>query len=70
VDKVSGVEISGQSKISIPEFKKLLGSAAAGLSDAEIERVRDLEDRLADIIFDSWLRKRNSPPGVAKLSEE
>ena len=58
-----------QSKIPIPEFRKLLGSAASGLSDSEIERLRDLEDRLADIVFDSWLRNRNSQPGVAKLSE-
>jgi len=55
------VEISPQSKISLPEFKKLLGAAAAGLSDAEIERLMDLEDRLADIVFDSWLRHRNPP---------
>jgi hypothetical protein len=59
---VSDVEISPQSKISIPEFKKLLGAAASGLPDSEIERLMDLEDRLADIVFDSWLRNRNPPP--------
>jgi hypothetical protein len=55
--------------IPLHEFKKLLGTAALGLSDAEIERLRDMEDRLADIIFDAWLRKRNQQPDVAKKSE-
>jgi hypothetical protein len=59
---VNGVETSQQPKIPISEFKKLLGSAASGLSDSEIERLRDLEDRLADIVFDSWLRNRNPQP--------
>jgi len=54
--------------IPLHEFKKLLGTAAADLSDAEIERLRDLEDRLADILFDAWLRKRNQQPDVAKQS--
>jgi hypothetical protein len=52
--------------IPLHEFKKLLGSAASGLSDAEIERLRDLEDRLADIVFDAWLRKRNSQAGLSE----
>jgi len=68
--KVSDVESSRQPKIPIQEFKKLLGPAASGLSDSEIERLRDLEDRLADIVFDSWLRNRNSQPELAKLSEQ
>jgi hypothetical protein len=63
------VETPQKSKIPISEFKKLLGSAAAGLSDSEIERLRDLEDRLADIVFDSWLRNRNPQSKMAKLSE-
>ena len=67
--KVGGMETSQRSKIPIQKFKKLLGPAASELSDSEIERLRDLEDRLADIVFDSWLRKRNSQPELAKLSE-
>jgi hypothetical protein len=63
------VETPQQSKIPLPEFKKLLGSAAADLSDSEIERLRDLEDRLADIVFDSWLRNHNPHSKMAKISE-
>jgi hypothetical protein len=48
--------------ISLDEFKKLLGKAAAGLSDAEIESIRELEYRIADATFDIWLRERNSTP--------
>jgi hypothetical protein len=55
--------------IPIHEFKQLLGTGASGLSDAEIERIRDLEDRLADIVFDAWLRKRNSQAEMAKKPE-
>ena len=55
--------------IPVPEFKKLLGAAAEGLSDAEIERIRDMEDRLADIVFDAWLRERNQPPQIAHSLE-
>jgi hypothetical protein len=69
VRKVSGMKTPQQSKIPIPEFKKLLGSAASGLSDSEISHLRDWEDRLADIVFDSWLRNRNPQPGVANLPE-
>jgi hypothetical protein len=54
--------------IPLHEFKKLLGNTASTLSDAEIERLRDMEDRLADIIFDAWLRKRNSQTEVANKS--
>ena len=55
--------------IPLPEFKKLLGTTATDLPAADIERLRDLEDRLADIIFDAWLRKRNQHPDVADKSE-
>ena len=49
-------------KIPIEEFKKLLGPAASKFTDTEIEQMRDMEDRLADFIFDAWLRERNRPP--------
>ena len=52
--------------IPLSEFKKLPGIAALGLSDADIERLRGIEDRLADIVFDAWLRKRNPPAELAK----
>lgn len=55
--------------IPLHEFKKLLGNTASGLSDADVERLRDLEDRLADIVFDAWLRKRNAPPKMAESLE-
>jgi hypothetical protein len=68
--KVDGMKTPQQSKIPITEFKKLLGTAASRLSESEIEYLRDWEERLADIFFDWWLRKRNSRPEVAGLPEE
>jgi hypothetical protein len=50
--------------ISLHEFKKLLGKAADGLSDVEIESIRELEYRIADAAFEMWIRERKgSPPG-------
>jgi hypothetical protein len=51
--------------IPLPEFKKLLGPALAGLSDGEVERIREMEDRLADIVFELWLEHRNRPDSKA-----
>ena len=45
--------------LSIEDFKKALGSKASSLSEAEIERRRDIQDKFADVIFDVWLKKRN-----------
>jgi hypothetical protein len=47
--------------IPLEEFKKSLGSLADSLSEEEILALREKLDRLAEIIFDLWLRKRNSP---------
>lgn len=52
------------------EFKKLLGDAGTILSNEEVESIRDTEERLADILFDSWLRKRNSPAEIVKSDEK
>jgi hypothetical protein len=60
------VKKAQQPKISIPEFRKLLGGMAESLSDAEIQKLMDWEDRLADVFFDWWLRRRNFPPEVAE----
>jgi hypothetical protein len=51
--------------IPLPEFKKLLGPALAGLSDEEVERIREVEDRLADIVFEMWLQHRGGSDSKA-----
>jgi hypothetical protein len=43
--------------ISSAEFKKALGPAAHDMSEIEIERLRTLYDRLADIFFDIFAEK-------------
>jgi hypothetical protein len=47
--------------IPLEEFKKSLGTLADSLSEVEILALREKLDRLADIVFDMWLRKRNGP---------
>ena len=49
--------------IPLDDFKKALGPRANTLSDKEIEEMRQLGDQLADIVFDTWLRKRNKDKG-------
>jgi hypothetical protein len=46
--------------VSFKEFKTALGKAARDYSDEEIEKIRVLFDRLAEVAFDSWLKKVNS----------
>jgi hypothetical protein len=44
---------------SLPEFRKLLGSTADGLSDDEVIAIRTLEYAVADLIIDRWLQERS-----------
>lgn len=55
--------------ISIPECRKLLGSYADGLSDEKIEKMRNDSYKLADIIFEMWIERRNDPEFRAKLAK-
>ncbi len=46
--------------IALSDFKKLLGTAALDLTDAEIENIRAEQYQFADAVFERWLRKRNA----------
>ena len=48
--------------IPVDKFRDLLGKEAKGMTDKEIEKVRDLEYQVADAVFDLWLRERNTYP--------
>lgn len=45
--------------IGLLEFKELLGEEAANLTDAEVERIRELEYLIADTLFEDWLNQRS-----------
>jgi hypothetical protein len=47
--------------IPLDEFKASLGPLAHTLSENEMLDLREQMDRLADIVFDAWLRNRNKP---------
>ena len=46
--------------ISLTKFKNVLGDTGQNMTDEEIRSLRDGLDKVADIIFDSWLEKVNS----------
>ncbi|MFA6273560.1 MAG: hypothetical protein WC662_00160 [Candidatus Paceibacterota bacterium] len=41
--------------ISLEEYKKALGSLAQRLSEEEILKAREIQDKMAEILFYSWL---------------
>lgn len=45
--------------IGLLKFRELLGQAAHGLTDEDIEHIREIEYGLADAIFEAWLHERN-----------
>ena len=55
--------------IPLTDFRKLLGQYGRGLTDAEVKQIYDAQRRLADIMFDHWLSKRNKSLLASGLSE-
>lgn len=45
--------------IELSEFKKELGPLAEELSEEEILKLREQQDQMAEILFDTWLKKIN-----------
>ncbi len=45
--------------IGLEEFKKSLGSLKDQLSEEEILKLRENQDKMAEILFNSWLDKIN-----------
>ena len=54
--------ITSQACLGVPfsDFKKSLGPTGIKYSDAEIEEMRVVCDRIADLVFDAWLKRRNT----------
>lgn len=44
--------------ISLSKFKKLLGAEANGLTDEEIEHIRDVQYQFARLAFDKWEKEK------------
>lgn len=45
--------------ISLNDFKKSLGASANQMTEVEILRLRDLQDRMAEILFSLWKEEVN-----------
>ncbi len=43
--------------ISLEEYKKALGSLAQKLSEEEILKAREIQDKMAEILFYCWLEE-------------
>lgn len=56
--------------LSIDRFRNELGLKAASLTEKEIERIRDIQDQLAEVLFDSWVRRINQEKGELTVSEK
>ncbi|MFA6476438.1 MAG: hypothetical protein WCV68_03435 [Candidatus Paceibacterota bacterium] len=54
--------------VSILEFKKTLGDYADELTDQEIERLKQIEEQLADILIEHVLRENSTPAMVISAS--
>lgn len=44
--------------ISISKFRQLAGKEAQGLSDEEIEQIRDAQYQFAELAFDMWAKEK------------
>lgn len=44
--------------ISLSKFKELLGNEAQGLTDEEIERIRDAQFQFARLAFEKWAMEK------------
>lgn len=46
--------------INIIEFKNRFGESFSPLTEEEIARIHEIEYAIADVLFEKWLRKRNT----------
>jgi hypothetical protein len=44
--------------IGLPEFKKLMGEEAIGLTDQEIEEIRNAQYKMAELAFEFWRKDK------------
>ena len=56
----SSVIFSDTTELSFEDFKNSLGPAKDNYSDEEIERMRIVCDKIADIAFNEWLYSRKA----------
>ncbi len=44
--------------ITLSKYKELLGDEAQWLTDEEIEHIRDIQYRFAELAFEFWMSKK------------
>lgn len=53
-------EFDSEEAVPFNVFKKSLGAAASKYTDEEIECMRGVCDRIANAVFETWLKERNA----------
>ncbi len=53
-------DLRSSKSLSFDDFKEALGQAANKYTDAQIEQMRLACDKIADLVFDAWLNKKNA----------
>ena len=44
--------------ISIAKYREMLGEKSAVMSDEQLEKLRELQYQLADLIIDLWIKRQ------------
>lgn len=57
-DDSTGLGLPGS--LPLEDFKKSLGPAAGKYTEEQIERMSAVFDKIADLVFDAWLNKKNA----------
>jgi len=56
------------SMVDLEKFKKALGEAGKGLSEEEIKGIMELQDKIADALFDMWRKETKKKNGLEKVA--
>ena len=51
-------------KLTLEQCRQMLGNEAEGMTDKEVEELRDTLTSLAHTLIDSYLRERGQPPNT------
>ena len=46
--------------IALDDYRKKLGDKARSKTDAELQSILTLQEKLADVLFDKWVNKLNN----------
>jgi len=60
IQPINRTDLTISKSIPFDDFKKALGSATNKYTDKQIEQMRLICDKIADLTFDTWLNKKKT----------